>query len=243
MKILRQSRVLIFGQHLTSRTEAVRDYLLNKVDEVYCLGVGSYSVDKKESHAFYYKNGSLVKHYLFKHRILKYIKRRELSIPVTFFTYIFDVVRALIIFRKRFDIFIGISHFPGLIGVILKTFGICKKSIYYTIDYYVPHTEIDHKNPFSGYGWFERQLLKISIWIDKVSVNNADEIWDISGRIEEGRRKFIKLEWEKYREKRKIVPLGYSKLFFRNKPINEIERNSIVFVGVTLPSQGLELIL
>ena len=243
MKIHPESSVLILGQHLTSRTEAIRDYLVDKVDSLCILGVASYSVNKKDNHAFYYKKGSLESHRVFRHKLLGYFKKRELSIPVTFITYIIDLIRSLVIFRKRFDYFIGISHFFGFIGVFLKSSGVCRKFVYYTIDYYVPHTLKKGEDPVKGYWWFERQLLRISIYFDKMAVACADEIWDISGRIAEGRFKASNFDKGQYKEKQKIVPLGYSPSFYRNKGLREIKRNSIVFVGVVLKSQGLELIL
>ena len=235
--------MLILGQHLTSRTEAVRDYLINKVDNLYVAGVTSYSLNKKENYAFFYERGNLKRHCVFHHKILKYIKKRELLIPLTFLFYIIDLVRSLLIFRRKFDYFIGISHFSGFLGFFLKFFGISKKFIYYTIDYYVPYTETGNPNPFAGYGWFERMLLKISIYLDKLAVASADELWDISNRIEEGRLRFGKFNKETYDAKKRIAPLGYDSSFYRNKDVRELDRYTIVFAGVILESQGLELIL
>jgi len=234
---------LIIGQHLTSRTEAIRDYLLNKVSSLYLITFSSFAVNKKENHLFCYDKGELKKHYLFKHWFLNLVRSRWPLIVITFLFYCADIFRSLLILRRKFDLYIGISHFSGLIGVLFKKIGISKRFIYYAIDYYVPHRKEDSLKPFGGVNWFEVILLKLSIYIDNLAVNCADEVWDISSRIEEGRKIYTRLNIEAYRNKRKIVPLGYDISFYRSKGLDEVERYSVVFVGLTLKNQGLELIL
>jgi glycosyltransferase involved in cell wall biosynthesis len=241
VKIDSSSSILILGQHLTSRTEAVRDYLLAKAAEVYVIGIGSFAVNKKENHAFSFRNGALEKHRVFTHRILKYLKSRAPLISMTFLLYCVDIVRSLMMFGKRFDVYIGISQFSGIIGVLLKKARLCKKFVYYTIDYYVPHRKEDCSNPFLGCSRFDTFLLKLSILIDSLAVSSADEVWDISPRIEEARIAYG--GGKGYGKKKKIVPLGYDAGFFRCQESADIDRFSVVFVGVTLASQGLELIL
>ncbi|MDD5433016.1 MAG: glycosyltransferase, partial [Candidatus Omnitrophica bacterium] len=240
---LKEKSMLIIGQHLTSRTEAVRDYFLSKVQSVYVVGLGSFAVNKKENHAFYYDNGVIKKHYIFKHPILKLLRSRRLLITITFLLYCVDILRSLLIFGKKFDVYIGISHFSGIVGVILKKVGVCRKFIYYTIDYYVPHQKECSINFFEGFNWFETYLLKLSIYIDKLAVRYCDEVWDISLRIEEGRIAYSNINVKSYRNKKKIISLGYDADFYRSKGITDIDRYAIVFVGVTMDSQGLELIL
>jgi len=234
MKISRTSDILIIGQHLTSRTEAVRDYLLDRSRSVSIIGLGSAFIDKKENRLFYYENGVLQKERVFKHTFLKKIKVRPFLFSITFFIYFIDIVRSLLAFKKRFDIVIGISHFPGLLGVLLKFTGVCKKCVYYAIDYYAPLKEA---------GIFDRALTKLEAWIDKVTVLRSDEVWDISERIPEGRRRFSNISKAIYADKQHIVPLGYAPSFFRDKGINKVDRYSIVFAGVIMRNQGLELIL
>lgn len=243
MKIKTRDQVIIIGQHLTSRTEAVRDYLKKKVQGVSVISLGSYAVSKKENHAFYYEKGILKQHHIFPHKILKKTNFYPLLILFTLFFYFLDIVRSLILFKKKFAVCIGISHFSGLIAIILKLLKICKKSIYYTIDYYAPHKKEDYNKPYAGVNWFDQILLKMFNYIDKLTVKYADAVWDISPRIKNARLKFGRIKKEKYQEKRKIVPLGYSPAFFRNQTVNKINRFSIVFAGVVVESQGLELIL
>lgn len=232
MLISKTDRILIIGQHLTSRTEAVRDYLLNRVDAVAVIGLGSVFINKKENKAFYYEKGILTKSFTFKHGFLNVISKTGFLIPAAFLFYLVDIFRSLLIFRKRFDCFIGISHFSGVLAVLLKLSGMCKRTVYYAIDYYAPGVN----RPF-----LEKIMLKIENTADKIAVSNANEIWDISARIEEGRRKFSKIETKKYTKN--IVPLGYAPEFFRYKGMPEIDRFSLVFVGVVIDEQGLDLVL
>ena len=77
MKISANSSVLIIGQHLTSRTEAIRDYLVNKVRETAIFGLGSYALDKKENYAFYYQKNKLKKDYVFYSRF--FVENRSIA--------------------------------------------------------------------------------------------------------------------------------------------------------------------
>jgi len=228
------NKVLIIGQHLTSRTEAVRDYLLKKSDDVLVIGLGSAFIEKKENNVSYYKDGKLKYKRAFKIGFLRKITPLSLTIALTFLFYILHIIVSLFIFRKKFDCYIGISHFSGLMGVVLKKFGICKKNIYYAIDYY-KFDRSDNK--------IAQILPRMANFIGKIAVLYSDEVWDISSRIKDGREKFDNLKYDTYKDKHKIVPLGYSEKFFRNKDIENIDRHSIVYVGIVVQNQGLELIL
>jgi len=234
MKISQDNSLLIIGQHLTSRTEAVRDYFIPRLDQVCVIALGAAFVDKKENHFFYYQHGNLREHLIFRHGLLRKSKLYEILIPATFLFYLCDIFRSLAILKRRFDVFIGISHFSGLLGILLKTFGICRRNIYYSIDYYAPSKDANR---------FRKVLLKIENFFDKFAVLYSDEVWDISPRISEARLEFSGIKKESYRYKNKIAPLGYSRKFFTNKNTKDIERYSVVFIGVIVEGQGLELIL
>lgn len=234
IKIIKDSNVLIIGQHLTSRTEAVRDYLLPRVNRLFIIALGGVFLDEKENRLFYYEYGNLKQRFTLRHPFLKRKIPDKLLIPVTFFFYLCDIFRALFIFKRRFDLFIGISHFSGLVGVLLKSGGICSKNIYYAIDYYALH---------QGLSRIDQIFVKVENFADKVAVLYSDRVWDISPRIREARFEFGGLKKERYSDKNKIVPLGYSKFFFKHKDVQDIDRYAIVFVGIIIEGQGLELML
>ncbi|MDP8233785.1 MAG: glycosyltransferase [Candidatus Saelkia tenebricola] len=185
-------KILVIGQKLVSRIEAVRDYLLSRGHSVSVIGLQS-----------------------------AFIKKRRKPLVFVFSFYIIKVIFSVIVFRKRFDLCIGVSHFSGMMGVVLTKLGICKKSIYYCIDHY------------KGEGW----LYTLQNAIDRWTTLHSDKVWDISDRIVEAR----KLDFGLYKNKHTIVPVGYDPTFFR---YNEgIDRYSIVFVGVMQKGHGLELML
>jgi glycosyltransferase involved in cell wall biosynthesis len=189
-------KVLIIGQHLTSRTEALRDFY----KDPYIIALGS-SFAKRENH--FYKD----KHY---------VRKCFPTVLGAFISYIFATIEALIRFKKRYDIVIGISHFPGLIGVILRKLRITEHNIYYAIDYYAETGSL-----------LNRLFIKLENAVDRFNCRNS-EVWDISPRIGEARG-----------YSGKIVPLGYNRSFFRYK---SPRKKSIVFVGVVSKGQGLELL-
>ena len=76
-----------------------------------------------------------------------------------------------------------------------------------------------------------------------LGANHSDEVWDISERISEARHRFGGLKQERYGYKNRIAPLGYSRGFFRNKEVRDIDRYAVVFIGVIVEGQGLELVL
>lgn len=234
MDINQLNKVLIIGQHLTSRTEAIRDYLLDKVQSVSVIGLGSAYIEKKENIISYYENGKLKYKRIFKIDFLKRMPFFFLTIALTFLFYVSHIIISLFTFRDKFDCYIGISHFSGLTGVILKKLGICKRNIYYAIDYY----KVD-----KSASKFTQILVGIENFIDKIAVLYSDEVWDISSRIKEGREQFNKLKYNVYESKHRIVPLGYDLTFFHSKEVKDIDRYSIVFVGVIVANQGLELML
>lgn len=234
MKITKGNSILIIGQHLTSRTEAIRDFLLPRINRLAVIALSSAFINKNENHIFLYERGVLKKHLVFYHRLFKKTKSYKLLVLSTFILYCWDIFRALIILGMRFDLFIGISHFPGLTGILLKFVGFCHKNIYYAIDYYAYPVKNNK---------FEIGLLKTEKIFDKLAVSYSDEVWDLSPKISEARLEFSGIRKESYDYKSKIAPLGYSKNFFRNKSIKEIDRFALVFVGVIIEGQGLELIL
>ncbi|MFH1504406.1 MAG: glycosyltransferase [Candidatus Omnitrophota bacterium] len=185
-------KALVMGQKLVSRVEAVRDYLLSKGYDVSVIGLQSAFIKKK---------------------------RRPLFFVFSF--YFIKIMFCALAFRKRFDVCVGISHFSGMMGVVLTKLGICKKSIYYCIDHY------------KGDGW----LYDLQNGIDRWAVLHSDVVWDISTRIPEARG----LDEKLYKHKHSIVPVGYDPAYFRYN--EDIDRYSIVFVGVMQKGHGLELML
>lgn len=232
MRINAQSSVLVIGQHLTSRTEAIRDFLLSRVKNVYVIALASPFLNKIENHLFIYEENGLKRHFVFRHSFVEKIGIYGLKVFAAFAAYLFDIIKALFLSRRRFDICIGVARFPGLIAAGLKLLFLSKSSIYYSIDYY--HVSRKEK-------CFNKIFVAISDIAEGITIFLSDEVWDITRRIAKARALLRNVKSKKYLLKHRIAPLGYSNSFFREK--EPAERHSLVFAGVVARGQGLELLL
>ncbi|MEK7497299.1 MAG: glycosyltransferase [Patescibacteria group bacterium] len=119
-------------------------------------------------------------------------------------------------FSKRFDIIIAIDPLNALAGIILKKLGRCKSLIFYTVDY----ADKRFENSF---------LNSIYHLIDRLAINNADYVWNVSSRIVQKRLK-------QGIKKEKIILLPNSPDVEQIKPAGdkEVNRNWILMIsGVT----------
>ena len=128
------------------------------------------------------------------------------------------------------NVVIGISAFFGVWAwVIGRLTG--RKVIYYCIDFYSPEI---------AFTLWDKVFIPLAMLMDKFLVEHCDEVWDISERINEGRREF-----GKYRAKNsRIVPLGYPPDYFRFVPKKGIVgvNKPIMICYVGLNPYGLELL-
>ncbi|MEO5690811.1 MAG: glycosyltransferase [Candidatus Saccharimonadales bacterium] len=114
-----------------------------------------------------YKNGGEQEH----------INMRVVSKPSPL-RYITEVYRTVRLFSKKIsvDVYVGIDPLNAFAGVLLKRAGKINKTIFYTADYSTKR--------------FNNTLLNnIYHRIDRYCVNNSDEVWSVSTRICEVRRK------------------------------------------------------
>jgi len=135
------------------------------------------------------------------------------------------------VFNKKttYDLYVGVDPLNCGIGVILKKRGKVKKLVYYTIDY-VPKR------------FLNRVLNNIYHHIDKLCVSNADETWNVSNRIAEGREKIRGLSRKTY-NKQKVVPIGVWIDRVKRLPFGKIKKNQLLFVGNLLEKQGVQIVL
>ena len=73
---------------------------------------------------------------------------------------------------------IGISAYYGILAYIIRLVRIRSKFIYYCIDYYIPSM---------ARGRLDSVFVWLHIRVDRFLAEHADEVWDISQRINEGR--------------------------------------------------------
>ena len=130
---------------------------------------------------------------------------------------------------ERWDVYIGVNNLNALAGVVLKKFGLVKKSIYYTVDF-IPHR---FSNTF---------LNAMYLWIDKLCVKQCDETWILSPRIREGRHRVLHIP-SSYDRKQIEVPEGIWLSRIKQAPFSSVSPHTGVFVGVLLERMGLQLVL
>lgn len=130
--------------------------------------------------------------------------------------------------KEKYELFVGVDSLNASVGIFLKKLGRVNKVVFYTIDY-VP---VRFKNKF---------LNNIYHLIDKFCVTHADETWNVSPRIEEGREQLKGLTRKVYK-KQKVVPIGIWYDNIKRLPFNKIKKNQLFFIGHLMESAGVQLV-
>ncbi len=227
-----ESDILLCGLAFTSRTEALEDYLKGRVRSLTVISLSSCFLRANLSECRVYAGGVLRKRFKLANFRIKAYK----GLWQPFILLVFIVNWAMLLFtvlglRKKFDLCIGISHSFALIGALFKKIGITRKLIYYCIDYYIPENKLN----------FNSLFVKAINGIDRLAVRGSDMIWDISPNIAGYRQRIGRIPENSYRST--VVPLGYPRSLARFRPIEEINRWDIGFVGTITANQGLQLLV
>ncbi len=142
-----------------------------------------------------------------------------------FFTFIWTLKHC-----KNIDIYIGMDGLCALWGIMLKKMGICKKVIYWSIDF-VPLSRF--KSVWKNYVYRAVNIF---------SVRNADEVWDLSPRMLKGRKKYWGIKKSDYKL-HKVVPYGVWTDRIEKVPYTMCEKKTLVFMGHLLPKQGVDTVI
>jgi glycosyltransferase involved in cell wall biosynthesis len=229
---LSKSNVLLCGLAFTSRTETLENYLKEKVNSLVVISLSSCFLKENLSSCKVYESAVLKSEFKISNfRIKDYKWYRQPFIILVFMVNWLSTIHCLIKLKKRYDIYIGISYTFALLGCILKKIKVVKSLLYYCTDYYIPNSRFD-------FNAFFVRLINI---LDYFTVKNSDYIWDVSPQISEYREEIGGIKKESYRNI--LVPLGYSRSLSRFKPLEEINRWDIGFVGTITASQGLQLLV
>ena len=127
-----------------------------------------------------------------------------------------------------FDIFIGVESLNAIVGILLRKLGIVKTVVYYNLDY----GEVRFKNLL---------LNNIFHCLDRFSVMHADYTWNLAKDIIAARN--IRDKLKKETRAPLLVPIGIDLSAIRPLNIEQIERKTIVYMGVLAQIQGVELIV
>lgn len=146
------------------------------------------------------------------------------------FLYIKDVLYTFfwcLSLGKKIDVYFAAGNLNPIVGIILREFGVVKKVVYHSIDYYP--TRFENKI----FNWLYFQL-------DKFCVRFADETWNVSSVIVKAREKKMGMDRKIYNRQYK-VPGGI--WFYKTKhlPFTKINRKKIVYRGMLINFMGVDL--
>ena len=126
----------------------------------------------------------------------------------------------------KWDLYVGSDNLNALSGLVLKLLGRVTKTVYYVIDY----------NPKR----FQNKMLNtIYHKIDQVCVTYCDETWNLSPRMEVGRKEYFKFSGGH----QKVVPVGVWLDRIHIPRFEEINKHTLVFMGHITEKQGVQHIL
>ncbi|MDO8269841.1 MAG: glycosyltransferase [Candidatus Levybacteria bacterium] len=200
---------------LPGASHALRDYIIKK-GKVNLLFISLPLITQEHLFVENYTNGK------------KELKDRRKKINLNIIEYIYELVYILwfsIIFSKKIDVFFGVDPLNAFAGLILKRFGKVSKVVFYGIDF-VPKR-------------FENNVINALFhFIEKIVVKQSDEVWNVSPRIAEGRRKYLKIDDKKFLQK--TVPIGIDKI---TRKKSDKVNYKMIFIGHLLEKQGLQLVI
>jgi glycosyltransferase involved in cell wall biosynthesis len=198
-----------------------------------------YFIDKKVKrllfigHPLFYVKGRPGPFYeLYKKGILaKKVQHNNYKLP-GILQYIKDVILTIFWVVKtggKWDLIIALDNLNTISSLILKIMGVGNKVIYYTIDF-VPKR-------------FENKLLNnFYHYLEKLSVKYADNTWNLTERVAEGREKLLGMDRKIY-SRQVIVPIGIWFNRIIRKDYEDIKNNTLVYAGGLVPHQGVQLVI
>lgn len=215
---LKNDKIAISAHYmLYGAAHALRDYLINeKINKLLFFGLPFYA----QRNVVYekYEKGKKTKE-----SNKKRIKLGVFDYVIDFFT----VMRTFIA-EENFNKLIAADPLICVSGIFLKKIGKFDQVVLYSIDF-VPRR-------------FQNRLLNFAYHkIEKFCVENADEVWNVSPRISLGRKKFLGISSNKY--KQKVVPIGIWNKKTKLSIFKGININQIVFVGHLLEKQGVQVVI
>lgn len=150
------------------------------------------------------------------------------KIPL-FVGYLFDMIKTIIWSYKKgytWDLYVGSNNLNAFTGLLLKKFGRVKKVVYYVIDY----------NPNRYTSSLINALYQR---LDQYCVYYADETWNLSPRMEVGRKTFFHFTGgNQY-----VVPVGIWSDHVAKIPFRLIDKHTLVFLGHILKKSGIQHVI
>lgn len=214
-----KNAVILTHEATTGPAHDLRDFLIKQTENLLFIAHPLLFIPssfKKSSYWQFYISGEKIKegkgfHFIFPELIL----------------YMKDVLYSLFwIITKigKTDIFFGINNMNACVGILLKKLGLTKMVIFYSIDY-VPKR-------------YQSNLIN-SIYhrIDKWAVEGSDVAWNLSPRMQEGRRE----KWRKELGNQITVPMGAWYHRIQKNLSTKTNPHEIIYVGTIIEKQGLDI--
>lgn len=216
--------IIVAHKHLPQPDDDLVGFLnLKKSYRVLHIKHSFSEVADRLSYFDYYFKGGLVK----KRKSLDYKFLPEVLI---YFKEFIATLWWVIVSGRKWDKYIAVDGLCAYFGLFLRALGRCKEVIYWSIDF-VP------LNRFSV-SW-KNHIYK---WINSFVCRRADEVWDLSPRMAEGRKKYWGIDLSDYRS-HSLVPYGM--WLKRIKPVSyrDCQKNTLVFMGHLMAKQGVDTVI
>lgn len=153
-------------------------------------------------------------HHYYKTKIQKRVRLNVVS-KIAPLRYITEVLKTVYYFslKDRVDIYIGIDPLNALAGILLKKLHRVDTAVFYTADYSLRRFGSGIMNNFYH-------------WIDVYCVKNADEVWSVSSKIVDIRKK-MKLD-----DKKNIFLPNVPPIEFNSFRENKHDRFNLITYGI-----------
>lgn len=222
------NKKIIFCQFSAAGNKDAVEYFRKRSEKFAYLLLSFHHVrSKRKTNLSIYKNGKKVK----ERELVSWRPRRQLVfllMPLLYLIHLLNILRLNLFLNETYDLFIGQNYFCTFGGILLKWLGVTRRAIYWVGDYF----PIPPSGPY-------RHLLKVFRVLDKFCLKFSDEVWFMTPRLLEVRRRGGLLpKGSKSVHKIVAAPIELS-----TSPCvdpKKVDFQSAVFLGVLGENQGVQ---
>lgn len=153
-------------------------------------------------------------------------QNRNLPLFFGFFLQMIKSVVWVMSTKIDWDLYVGSNNLNAFVGLLLKRFGKVKKVVYYVID-------------FNPYRYKNSMINRLYQWLDQYCVLHADETWNLSPRMKEGRQHYFHFSGGQ----QIVVPVGIWKESLTSVPVERVQKHTLAFLGHVIRKQGIQYVL
>ena len=133
------------------------------------------------------------------------------------------------VFRRRYDLFIGVESLLAICGGLLRRVGLVKDSVYYISDW-------------SPWKFANPTLNRVYLEMDRAACRLCDHIWNYTYAIADARRDILHFDDANF-GRQHWVPFGFIPDGVVIPPDEDVDLNRLVFCGGIGPENGLDVIV